>query len=147
MAEYDEDAVMAAVELAGRSGATDFTFGYVHDDVPIEEAGWYAHAQFRGARITAEDHRGPVEACEALARRLLTGAKCAHCQGLISLSSRGAFAWKSATLIDGTPWTAEQAAAARQCRWTRIGPHWKRGCEQATAPPRKPKPKKRRRRG
>lgn len=61
---YDEDALIAGVDLVGRTGATDFEVGYLHDDVPVAEAGWYAKAQYRGARLTAEDHPGPVEAVE-----------------------------------------------------------------------------------
>lgn len=124
----DEDALHAAVELVGRTGATGFEIGYLHDDVPVEKAGWYAHAQYKGARITAEDHPGPVEAAEALARRLLTGAKCTGCGGLIALSDAGAFAYSSATLADGTVWDAKTAAAAGQCRWIRAGAHWQKGC-------------------
>jgi len=41
----DEDALIAAADLVGRTGATGFEIGYLHDDVPAEKAGWYAHAQ------------------------------------------------------------------------------------------------------
>lgn len=114
----DEDALFAAADLVGRTGAKSFEIGYLHDDVPAAEAGWYAHAQYKGARIT-EEGAGPVEAAEALARRLLAGGKCTRCGGLIALSGHGAFAYPSATLTDGTSWTAEDAKAAAQCRWTR----------------------------
>jgi len=124
---FDEDALMAAVDLVGRTGATAFEIGYLNDDVPPEEAGWYAHAQYRGARITAESS-GPVEAAEALAMRLLAGGKCTNCSGLIALSPAGAVVYPSATLTDGTKWTAKQAKAARQCLWTRTGRTWQRGC-------------------
>jgi hypothetical protein len=126
----DEDVVTAAVDLVGRSGATSLQVGYLHDDVPTDEAGWYAHAQYRGARIIAENHRGPVEACEALARRLLTGAKCAHCSGLVALSSRGAAFYPGAVLVDGSEFAEGDARARPQCRWTRRGQTWKRGCER-----------------
>lgn len=146
LAAFDQDAVLAAIDLVGRTGATGFEFGYLHEHVPTEEAAWYAHAQYRGARITEENHRGPVEATEALARRLLVGGMCTHCRGLITLSSSGAFAYKASTLIDGTTWNAEQAASAPQCRWTRVGAHWKRGCERPAPPATKASRKKRRRR-
>lgn len=129
----DDDALIACVDLVGRVGARGFEVGYLHDDVPSEQAGWYAHCKLRGTRITAEDHRGPVEACDALSRRLLTGAKCKHCGGLVTLSDTGGFAFQSATLVDGTVWNAEDAAKAGQCRWRRMGPKWDRGCE-ATHP-------------
>lgn len=144
----DDDALAAAVDLIGRTGAQGFEIGYLHDDVPIEAAGWYAHAQYRGARITEENHRGPIEAAEALARQLLTGAMCNHCKKLVALSDDGAVAFNG-TLLDGTRWTAEQARAAGQCRWRRVGPRWVRGCER-TAPPRpksNPRRVKRRKRG
>jgi hypothetical protein len=125
----DEDAGIAAVDLVGRSGARQIEVGYLHDNVPTEQAGWYAHAQYRGVRITEEDHRGPVEAVEALARRILTGARCAHCGGLVALSDDGAIAYPNARMADGTVWTEQQIRAAGQCRWTRETRRWKRGCE------------------
>lgn len=111
---YDEDALVAGVDLVGRTGATDFEVGYLHDDVPVAEAGWYAKAQYRGARLTAEDHPGPVEAVEALARRLLKGALC-KCRRRVTLAgSQG----------DGS-----------KCRWTRVGRRWTSECESWAAPP------------
>jgi hypothetical protein len=125
----DDDAMLAAVDLVGRTGATAFQLGYLHENKPIEEAGWYAHAQYQGTRITEEDHRGPVEAAEALARRLLNGARCNGCGKLVALSGAGAFAYSDATLTDGTRWNAEDAAKASQCRWTRFGQKWKAACQ------------------
>lgn len=120
----DEDALVAAADLVGRTGARSFQIGYL-DDEPGSL--WYAHAQYRGARITAEGP-GPVEAAEALARRLLTGGKCTGCGGLIVLPGRGAFAYRSPVLADGTRWSAEAAAKAGQCRWVRTGRRWEAGC-------------------
>lgn len=125
----DEDALIAAADLVGRTGAKGFEIGYLHEDVPAEQAAWYAHAQYRGARITESDHKGPIEAAEALARRLLGGGKCTKCGGLVALSDSGAMIYPSATLTDGTKWTAEDAKAASQCRWTRIGRKWVAGCQ------------------
>lgn len=130
----DEDALIAAVDLVGRSGAREFEIGYLHDDVPPEQAGWWAHAQYRGARISAEDQPGPVAAAEALAQQLLKGAKCAHCGGLVALSDAGAFAYENVRLVDGSEWTAEQARAAGQCRWRRVGRRWERACESQRTP-------------
>lgn len=125
---FDEDAVVACVDLVGRTGATGFEIGYLHDDVPSEEAGWYAHAQLRGARITEQDHRGPTEAADALARRILTGARC-KCGRLVALSDSGAVAFEDVTMADGTKWTAEEARQAGQCRWRRQGNRWVMGCQ------------------
>jgi hypothetical protein len=125
----DQDAVTACADLVGRTGATGLEIGYLNDDPPHL---WYAHAQFRGARISVEDQPGPVEAADALCRRLLAGAQCQHCHGLVALSDDGAFAYRSATMVNGRKWTAEEAAAAGQCRWRRMGDRWVRGCEVTT---------------
>ena len=129
----DEDALFAAADLVGRTGAKSFEIGYLHDDVPAADAGWYAQAQYKGARIT-EEGKGPVDAAEALARRLLEGGKCTRCGSLIALSGHGAFAYKSPVMTDGTTWTAEEAAKAGQCRWTRMGRRWEAACQQAEKP-------------
>ena len=132
----DEDELLAAVELVGRCGARNFETGYVHDDVPIADAGWYAHAQFKGVRIIEEDHASPIDAVYALAVRLLAGAMCNHCKGLIALTPDGAFAFEHAHLLDGTPWNVEQVADLPQCHWKRVGQHWVRGCEDQPPEPR-----------
>jgi hypothetical protein len=124
----DEDAVKACADLVGRTGAKSFECGYLHDDVPVAEAGWYATAVYRGAKLTAEDKASAAEACDALADRLLSGAQCQHCKGLVALSDGGAFAFRRATLATGQRWDAEDAAKAPQCRWTRTGARWERGC-------------------
>ena len=125
----DEDRLVAAVRLCGRAGAKQFQLGYLHDDVPMAEAGWYAHVQYRGARIIAEDCASPADAADELARRILTGARC-KCGKLVALSAGGAFAFHRVVMSDGTTWTAEEAARAGQCRWRRIGPRWVMGCQE-----------------
>jgi hypothetical protein len=119
----DEDALIAAAGLIGRTGARGFEIGYTDEEMND----WYAHAQYQGARIIEEHHRGPVEAAEALARRLLTGAQCQGCGGLVALSSAGAVAF-GGMMMDGRTWTTEEAAAAGQCRWTRQGRTWVSAC-------------------
>lgn len=127
MLDLDQDVVHACADLVGRTGAKEFQVGYLHDDVPPEEAAWYAQAQYKGTRIIEENHRGPIEAMEALLRRLLTGAQC-ECGKLVALSDHGAVAY-GARMTDGSFWSVQQAAAAGQCRWRRMGPRWVRGCE------------------
>jgi len=127
---FDDDALVACADLVGRTGAKHFQIGYLHDDVSAEDAGWYAHAQYKGARITEENHRGPVEAAEALARRLLTSARC-RCGKLAALSDAGAMVYGGAHLVDGSTWNAEDARRAGQCRWTRVGSRWEMGCGQS----------------
>lgn len=128
----DEDAMVAAIDLVQRSGASECTYGYLHDNVPIEEAAWWAEARYSGARIIAEGHRGPVEALEALARKLLTGAMCSHCRALIALGDDGAVVYPGSARNDGSVWTDEEIRRVRrlpQCRYRRVGPKWVRGCE------------------
>lgn len=101
----NDDMVMACAHLVDRSGASGFEIGYVNEDVPIEEAGWYAHAQYQGARLTAADHRSPTLAALALAERLLRGARC-KCRQMVTLSD-----------------------AAPGCRWRLVGARWESGCD------------------
>lgn len=108
----DMDAIIACTDLVGRSGAKDLELGYVHDDVPVDEAGWYATATYRGAKIIVDDQRSQDAACDALARRILDGGHCAHCGQLV-------------TLNDDLP----------GCRWRRMGARWERGCEDPKARP------------
>lgn len=121
----DPDSVTACADLAGRTGARGFELGYLHDDPA--DPGWYAHAQYRGTRLTVEGFTRPEQACDALAQRLLAGAQCQHCGKLVTTSELGALA-RDSTLLNGVPWTKEEQAAAGLCRWRREGPSWLRGC-------------------
>lgn len=123
----DDDAMTAAVEVIGRTGARSFNVGFLHDDAPSEQAAWYAHAQYKGTRITVENKAGPLEAAEELARKLLDGGQCQHCRKVVSLS--GSAVVRDKTLITGIKWSKEAQAAAGLCRWRREGNRWKRGCE------------------
>lgn len=127
LSETDRDQVIACADLVGRAGARQFEIGYLHEDVPLEQAGWYAHAQYRGARITAENQPGPAAAAMALARKLLTGAKC-RCGRLVALRSDEAVAFRKTGMADGTTWTAQEAAKAGQCRWRLAGDRWRPSC-------------------
>lgn len=125
----DEDRLIAAVDLCGRAGARQFEVGYVNEDATtIAEAGWYAHAQYKGARLFVENCASPADAADELARQVLTGAKC-KCGRLVALSAGGAFAFRRVVMSDGTTWTAEEAARAGLCRWTRQGRRWRQACD------------------
>jgi hypothetical protein len=124
----DEDAMVAAADLVGRTGARGLQVGYLHENAPADQADWYAYVQYQGARIMVEHQVGPVEALDALANRLLTGARCQHCRGLVALSPFGALAFDS-MMADGSTWTAAEAAKTTQCLWRRVGRRWIRGCE------------------
>lgn len=140
MFDATDDRLFAAIDLVGRTGAKHFEFGYLHDDVPFNEADWWATALYKGTKITVEHHTDPGAAAEALAERILTGGMCNHCKKLVSLTDDGAFAFFSATLADGSEWIAEMAAERGQCQWRRVGRTWVRGCDgeaplHATASP------------
>jgi hypothetical protein len=148
MVSLDEDALFAAADLVGRTGGVEFEVGYL-DEEPGSP--WYAHVKFRGGRVTAEG-AGPVEAAEALARRLLEGGRC-RCGKLVALSDDGAMIYAEQTMTDGSTWGPEQAVAAGQCRWTRMGRVWVSACSagttstKSTSPrsqPRRKRPRRRR---
>lgn len=120
----DDDAMVAAVEMIGRCGARSFQVGFINDEPPHD---WYAHAQYRGTRITVEKKATPLEATEGLVRQLLAGGQCTHCRKLITLSDFAVA--RDKTLIDGRAWSKEEQAAAGLCRYRRVGRTWKRGCE------------------
>ncbi len=122
-----ESAVVACADLVGRTGAREFEIGFLHDDVPVEDAAWWASAKFRGARVQVDNHVHPAAAAMALAVKLLTGAEC-RCGKLVALSDAGATVFRDATMADGSKWSAAQAAAAGQCRWRLVGQRWEPSC-------------------
>jgi hypothetical protein len=102
------EAIAAACELIGRTGARALEIGFLHDDVPIEDAAWWAHAQYRGGRVTVEGKRSPGHALDALLVRLLDGATCRWC---------------------GRPVTNRAGGnASKRCRYRREGATYVRGC-------------------
>ncbi len=100
-----EDAVVACADLVGRCGARQFEIGYLHDDVPAEEAGWYATAFYQGARISVDDQPHPADAAEQLAVKLLAGGTC-RCTRPVALD-----------------------AFSAGCPWRRVGKRWEPGCD------------------
>lgn len=99
------DVIVACADLIDRCGATEFEIGFLHDDVPAAEAGWYAHAKFKGGRLTVEDHASPSAAALALGERLLAGGRC-RC---------------------GQPVTLDEDRPG--CRWRLMGKRWEPGCD------------------
>ena len=108
----DHNAVVAVADLCARTGATSFEVGYLDDDVPSEQARWYAQAQFRGARVVAEEKRSPAEAADVLARKLLQGGECTNCGRKVRVG-----------------WLGPSESTSRRCRWWRDGAAWIRGCD------------------
>lgn len=111
------DTVVATAELCGRSGATNFEVGYLDDDVPSEQARWWAKAQYRGRRLQVDEQSSPVAACEALAARILDDGMCTTC---------GERVVTAATLEANE--AAGLAPAQVRCVWVRHGRHWIAGC-------------------
>lgn len=106
--EFD-DRMAAAVDLIGRCGATDLEVGFLHDDVPMEEADWWAAAHFRGARVTVEHKKNPGHAVDSLLVRLLDGARCAHCGKYVT--------------------NRKSVSGRKYCKFIREGERFQRGCE------------------
>ena len=102
---FDGELLTAHVDVLGRMGCSGFEVGYVNDDVPVELAGWYAHVNYQGMRQIEADHAGPLQACEALARRLLDGGGC-KCAARVTLDQADADVpgrcwWR---VVDGKRW-------------------------------------------
>lgn len=101
MGDLDDecDEVVAATDLARRSGATAVEWG--HLDRP---GTWYVSVRYRGSRETVEGHVSPQEAATALAARILNGGGC-KC---------------------GRPSTTDDTRQG--CRWRLVGRRWEPGC-------------------
>lgn len=110
------DAVVAVADLVQRSGARRFEIGWLHDDVPSHLAGWYAHAQYRGARITCEDQPSPQHAADGLAASLLDGGTCRYC---------GAKTSAAPTVLGHY-----EGGDPGPCVWHRDGNTWISGCKK-----------------
>lgn len=98
----DESVVIAANDLAMRSGARAFT---------LQRNGehWEARAAYRG-RVLAGHGGDPHEAATDLVRRILEGGVCSHC---------------------GHPITIDPGHPDDEfCHWQRLAQRWRRGCEQ-----------------
>lgn len=131
MTSPEPDLVIATTELAERCGARQFEFGCQRKNVPVEQAGWWAKATFRGAVIMVDNQASPEGALTGLAERLLTGAQCQRCGGLVALSDEGAMSYPNSARPDGKRWSRKEIEKAGQCRWRREGPRWEYGCVRA----------------
>jgi hypothetical protein len=133
MTTYDEvwnDQAAAALDLVGRTGARQLEIGHLHENVPVDQAAWYAKVTYQGARVIEENHTSPAAALEALAVQLLTGAMCNHCKGLVALTRAGAVFFPDAHHPDGSVLTEAEARSRPQCHWRRVEQRWVRGCEK-----------------
>lgn len=130
MTEHWSEQATAAVDLVTRTGARGLEIGYLHDGVPADQAAWYAVVTYKGARVIEQNHKGPAQACEALAVQLLTGAMCNHCKGLVALSRAGATFFPDTRHADGSVLSEADARSRPLCHWRRVGDRWVRGCEK-----------------
>lgn len=122
------DAVMAAANLAERAGASYFQLG--HTDADAGPVTWWASVKYGQTELMAAGHPDPESAATALAKRILTGAKC-KCGGLVALSVDGAWApGDSTTMLDGSD--PRVLRNAPHCLWILDGQRWQSGCD---APP------------
>lgn len=112
--EDDNDRMVAAGALVAASGAHDMQVAYLREDVPSEDAGWYAQAFYQGARIIAEGYRSEVDAAEGLALKILGFSLCAFCGQFISTGDDPNFLFAPPRSI---------------CRWRRVSQRWTPGCE------------------
>lgn len=110
--QLNEPVLLAAIEVLGRANAQEFEVGYLDDTDDWRDARWWATVRWRGTRVTVENHRGPSEAADALARRILNGGTCTHCGKTIRLT------------------TSRPKGSARKklCAWRRVDHLWVRGC-------------------
>ncbi len=123
----DTDALLAAVDLIGRSGGTSFEIGHhaqYDDDLneiegTVENMKWWAKAMYKGAMLSVDDYPSPDTAAMALCGRVLEGALCRYCKKLISL---------------GWDHTAPDLPEEPRCRWTRMGNRYEPGCKPEAAP-------------
>lgn len=116
----NDDRILAATDLIGRTGATALEVGYLHDDMPADQADWWASAQYRGTKILVEHHRSPGGALDALLVRLLDGATCRWCGRLVT--------------------NRKAVSKRRYCRYRRNGDRYERGCTDTHDEPTVPTP-------
>jgi hypothetical protein len=113
------DAILACADLAARSGGTEFEVGYMDEEATrVEDAMWYAHVNYHGARLFIDDQPSPAHACELLARRILNGGKCTNCgreTKTIGFAFPGGF--------------PKRPAKSRFCQWRRKGTKWMPLCK------------------
>lgn len=93
----------------------------------------HQRAAAAGRRPTSRPHidqiQGLEEAAQALALRLLLGAKCTGCGAVVTTNSLLIGIAENAHLADGSTWTAQEALEAGICYWRVTGERWTQGCE------------------
>lgn len=123
----DTPEILAAAEMAFRSGGQEFEIGWLHDDVPAEQRAWYAHATYQGTRLRVDGLPGPGAAAATFVSRVLDGGQCQLC-GKLSTTDPARALGGDKTLLNGKQWTQADQVKAGICVWRRQGPHWVEGC-------------------
>lgn len=123
---FDEDRLLAAVDMIGRSAARQLEVGWDDDTDPPGD--WWAAARFRGTRVFVEHHATADDAVEALLFLLLEGAQCVLCGRHATVPG--------ARYSDGRP----------ACEYRRVGAWWVRGCDGGHEAPTRPLNRAQRRR-
>jgi hypothetical protein len=133
LAPSDKDALLAAADVVRRSGALSFKVGVCDTENEFGwKKGWWAAAFYSGARLIGVDGwPGPTQAAEALARRLIDGARC-KCGRVATLEGSSPLFPKK-RLTDEAIWSVEEQLKAGQCVWTRQGGDWRSGCAPQAA--------------
>jgi hypothetical protein len=123
-----EDAIAAALDLAKRSGWRSVEIGYKREGTATWRAGWYVTAiMANGHPVHLGDYASPVEAADALAEHILTGAKC-RCGKPVAIGDRPARLLLPTTHLDGTTWGPDAVRELGTCRWRREGARWDSTC-------------------
>lgn len=77
--EFDDPQMMAAIDLIGRTGASNFQIRYSDDEMPVV---WIAVAEFKskeGSGYQVASAFAADAAIYALCDQLLDGGRCTHC--------------------------------------------------------------------
>lgn len=122
------DMMEACTILVSFIGARALEVDFLHHDVPIHEAAWWATATFQGTKVTTENHESPGLACDALAGLLLNGARC-FCGRAATTDPEGQVLIVEGKLSDGAPtFTEEEVKKVGVCKWQRFTSVWVPAC-------------------
>lgn len=144
--DRDKRMLLAAADVAMRSGGFDFDFNYAEtpgfDGAPATVT-WEVSASYpAGVRIFEDSHPTLSAAAWSFMARLVHGSRC-RCKAIATLDPAGALATPK-VMLDGRMWTMQEQLAAGVCVWSldRSGEVWRLvgGCgagvvhDQADAP-------------
>lgn len=86
MDDTDRAVLTHTVAAVGRTGARGIEIGHLEDgDVPIDQARWYATAQYRGAKVSCDEQTSPIAAVVGLYAMLAAGGTCVTCRRTVAI--------------------------------------------------------------